>query len=424
MKRTGGRFLSRTVFLYIVREILFTFLVCFLFFFVIFFVNQILLMAQQILSKRVPFHLVSLLMLYSLPQIIALAAPFAALSGTLMTIGRLSSDNEILIFLSSGLSYRNIIGPALAVGILISLLSFAANDVLLPAGMGQFTKLYRRIMIASPALEMESNSVKRFKNTLMVSGSVSGSTIKDLVIMDRTNEGERRIILAKEAALKDSGMEGISIELKDAFTESVKENSREDYDYTFSSLLSYTVPQEDLAQSAVFITPNQMSSVDVKREIRNHERTLDENINLELRRNVQAALKVEAALRFGTAGADWNLVSPLWEDYTNRKAALKFMRRNSSLSNYRLEYYKKFSIPFGALSFVFLAVSLGLAAKKSGQTVGFIIGICISVLYWALLLGGQTLGTKTGFSPLWSMWFPNALALTSGGVLLFLRIRA
>ena len=88
-----------------------------------------------------------------------------------------------------------------------------------------------------------------------------------------------------------------------------------------------------------------------------------------------------------------------------------------------LEYYKKFSIPFGAFSFVFLAVSLGLMAKKSGQTVGFIFGLLVAVVYWALLLGGQTLGLRTSASPFWSMWLPNLLALSIGLTLAVVKVR-
>jgi lipopolysaccharide export system permease protein len=99
------------------------------------------------------------------------------------------------------------------------------------------------------------------------------------------------------------------------------------------------------------------------------------------------------------------------------------MKKDRILSIYRLEYYKKFSIPFGALCFVFLAVALGLLAKKSGQTVGFLIGIIISVLYWALLLGGQEAGIRLGFSPFWSMWLPNILSLGAGSILVLYRLR-
>ena len=40
--------------LYIAREFLFSFVVAFLFFFFIFFINQMLLMAEEILTKHVP----------------------------------------------------------------------------------------------------------------------------------------------------------------------------------------------------------------------------------------------------------------------------------------------------------------------------------------------------------------------------------
>jgi lipopolysaccharide export system permease protein len=99
------------------------------------------------------------------------------------------------------------------------------------------------------------------------------------------------------------------------------------------------------------------------------------------------------------------------------------LKKDRSIQIYRLEYYKKFSIPFGALSFVFLAVSLGLLAKKSGQTVGFIFGLIISVIYWALLLGGQTAGVRLGYHPFWSMWLPNILSVSIGLVMVMVRIR-
>jgi Predicted permeases len=193
------RFLSKTVFLYILSEMFFAFLICFGFFFFIFFVNQILLMAKEILTKRVPFDQVALLILFSLPTVIAMSAPFACLVGTLMTVGRLTSDNEILVMLSSGLSYKNIFFPAITVGIIISLLSFFTNDVLLPAGTVQFNKLWRKILVSTPALEMEANSVKRFKGTVIVTGGVKDNLIENLLIMDRTENGERRIIMANSA---------------------------------------------------------------------------------------------------------------------------------------------------------------------------------------------------------------------------------
>jgi lipopolysaccharide export system permease protein len=418
-----SRSLSPIIFKYIVAETMFSFFVSFLFFFFIFFVNQLLLMAQEILTKRVPLGQVALLVLYALPSIIALAAPFASLVGTLMTIGRLTSDNEVLVMLSSGLSYRNIFLPAIAVGFIISLISFVVNDVLLPAGTIQFTRLYRRILVSTPALELEANSVKRFKDTVIITGNVSGTKVENVLIFDRTSDGERRVILAADAELKDGGREGLSLELEEAFIQSSKEVARRDYDYASSGSLRYWVPQEDLIEAVAAIGPREMSSTDVWREIRAKEEILKERLDERNMRIISATLALEESLRGGPGSAAWNKRENLALTLLREQESAKMAQDDRSLFIYRLEYYKKFSIPFGAISFVFLSVSLGFLAKKSGQTVGFIFGLIISVVYWALLLGGQTMGLRLGYSPFWTMWLPNILAVSIGLVMYVLQVR-
>jgi lipopolysaccharide export system permease protein len=419
----SSRSTSWTLFRYIVAESLFSFLVSFLFFFFIFFVNQLLLLAQEILTKRVPLKQVSLLVVYALPAVIAMAAPFASLVGILMTVGRMTSDNEILVMLSSGLSYRTVFIPAAVVGFLISLFSFFANDVLLPAGTIHFNHLWRRILVSTPALELEANSVKRFKETVIVTGDVSDSSIDNVLIFDRTGDGERRVIMAQNAELKDGGREGLSLDLDRAFVLSSKEVARRDYDYASSSFLRYWVPQEDLIQAVSSITPREMSSVDVGREIKTQKKELGRRLDEQRGKISSQALELEAVLRRGPENESWNRRTSLFSIFQRETQILGILRQDRTLLRYLLEYYKKFSIPFGAISFVLLSVSLGLMAKKSGQTVGFILGLLISVLYWALLLGGQTMGARLGYPPFWSIWLPNILAVSAGIILGIARIR-
>jgi lipopolysaccharide export system permease protein len=340
-----------------------------------------------------------------------------------MTIGRLTSDNEVLVMLSSGLSYRNIFLPALAVGVLISMVSFFANDVLLPAGTVQFTRLYRQILVSTPALELEANSVKRFRDTVIVTGPVRNNTIGNILIMDRTNDGERRVIMAKNANLKDAGKEGLALDLSNAFVQSSKEIVRDDYDYASASSLQYWVPQEDLIQAVSSIGPREMSSRDVRQEIVIKERDLKDRLDERYNRALVQILGLENSLRRGPSSDAWNRRENYNINFLRDFQAIRAVRNDRSLLVYRLEYYKKFSIPFGAFSFVFLAVPLGLLAKKSGQTVGFIFGLIIAVIYWALLLGGQTMGVRLGYSPFWSMWLPNILAGGIGIIMCFVRLR-
>jgi lipopolysaccharide export system permease protein len=417
------RFLSRTIFQYILYEMFFSFVICFCFFFFIFFVNQILLMAKEILTKRVPFNQVALLILFSLPTVIAMSAPFASLVGTLMTVGRLTSDNEILVMLSSGLSYKNVFFPAVTVGIIISLLSFFTNDVLLPAGTVQFNKLWRKILVSTPALEMEANSVKKFQDTVIVTSGVKDNVIENLLIMDKTDDGERRIIMANSAELKDGGKEGLSLNLDNAFVHSSKEIVREDYDYANTDSLQYWVSNEDIIQQYVSVSPREMSSRDVYSAILGKKDDLAVRVNDRKIRMLNNASSLESILRAGPNGEGWNRRASTVSTFQRDTSAIESMLDDRSLTIHVIELYRKFSVPFGAFCFVFLAVSLGLMAKKSGQTVGFLFGNIIAVLYWSMLFIGQTMGLRVGTPPFWSMWLPNIFFLSIGIVLAVIKVR-
>jgi len=415
--------LSVTLFKYILTETLFSFFICFLFFFFIFFVNQILLMAKEVLTKHVPFGQVALLIIFSLPRVIAMSAPFASLVGTLMTIGRLTSDNEILVMLSSGLSYKNIFLPAITVGVLISIFSFITNDILLPAGNVQFNKLWKRILYSNPALELEPNSVKRFRNTFIVTGDVTDNTIKNVMILDKTSDGERRIIMASQAELKDGGNEGLSLELENAFIQSSKENIREDYDYASANFLRYWISNEDIIQAVMSVSPGEMSSRDVRKAVK--QKTIDVGIKANERKIkvVIQASALENILRGGPSEEAWSRKPSSITSFQREVQALAGVYKDHSLILHIIEYYNKFSMPFSAFFFVFMAVSLGLMAKKSGQTAGFIFGNIIAALYWSMLFIGKTMSLRAGTPPFWSMWLPNILSLAIGLVLAVIRIR-
>ncbi|MDR2795495.1 MAG: LptF/LptG family permease [Spirochaetaceae bacterium] len=417
----GG--ISGTIVRYLLKETLFAFFVSFLFFFIIFFVNQLLLLAQDILSKKVPFNQVALLVMYSIPGVVALSTPYATLLGTLMTIGRMNTDNEILVMLSSGLSYKNIFIPTLFVGVLVSLVSFAVNDVMLPAGTIEFYKLYRSIMASTPALELEANSVKRFKDTVVITGNVSGQKISDLIILDKTSDGERRVIMAKNAEFVDAGKEGLRLDMENAFIQATKESVHSDYDYAQSSYLRYRIEQDDFIVAVSTISPREMSSRDVLTEIKDKEDTLNATLFDRYNRMLGAGLALEDAMRGGTGSHNRAQRNTLTQNFLREYQLTSSLKTDRILSVWRLEFYKKFSIPVGSFCFIFLAVPLGLLAKKSGQTVGFILGIIISVVYWALLLIGQNMGIRLGYSPFWTMWLPNIITFIIGFVMCIQRVR-
>ena len=121
-------------------------------------------------------------------------------------------------------------------------------------------------------------------------------------------------------------------------------------------------------------------------------------------------------------------LNPREMTFTDLYHEYKNMQNSSFLSQIMLNYYemelhKKFSLPFGSLFFAFLAMPVALLfGKKNGQTVGLIIGILVCVLYWAMMIFGQTWGQMQGRFAVFVMWFPNAF-VGFGGLILYLKLQ-
>jgi lipopolysaccharide export system permease protein len=411
---------------YVAREFLFGFFVCFLFFFAVFFVNQILLMAEEILSRKAPVKDVALLLVYAMPSVIAMSFPFASLVGALMAAGRLASDNEMLAIMAAGIPPRRAFIPFLVLALAFSVVSFAMNDYFLPRGSIEFSKLSRKLVASTPALELRPWSSKRYKDVTVVTGDMAGSRIKNLLIFDRSEEGSERVISAGEAGLVVDEKRGdVVLELSDVWQQTVKKGETDRFEWARASNMEYRIRMRDQGSDSSAIGPRDMPSVDLAKIIADKAAALgkrkakrDDDISY-ARAAIAAAYEAELA----RPGPWPNAAERLAPSLASLRAFGTVQPSDRTLQVYELEYYKKFSIPFGALFFVVLAFPLGLLARRSGRTMGFGVGILIAVVYWALLLGGQTFGTRLSWSPFWSTWAPNFAVLACGLALWIARLR-
>ena len=417
---------------YIAREFFFSFLVAFLFFFFIFFINQMLLLAEEILTRRVPPLAVARLIFYSLPSIVALSFPFGSLVGALMTVGRFSSDNEIIAFRACGIPNRRLFMPLAVLGILLSLVSFVMNDYFLPLGTINFGRLYRELLFSNPELELESFTVKRYQQSTIVTGQVEGRRINDLIIIDRTDSGEQRVISASEAQLTEPGGDAgiVSLLLGDVFTHATAPDQRGEYTYSDASSMEYNILLQDITFALRNPGPREMASFDVWQVVRERRATLDARLEeqarlLDVRRiglGLEYALMPEA---IASGGTTYQRATRDLQNATTR--LLDEQRRvvsDRTLSNYELEFHKKFSIPFACITFILFAFPVGLLTRRAGRAVGFGIGLLISTLYWSLLIAGQTMGINNPeLSPALAMWAPNLIILVLGGAAFAFRAR-
>jgi len=422
----------RIAWIYVGREYLISFVVAFLFFFFLFFLNQILVMAEDIFSKKVAFWDVVRLIVYSLPIVIAFSFPFGSLVGALMAVGRLASDNELLALGSLGVPYRQVVFPMLMLGVAFSAVSFVTNDYFLPLGNLRFAEVYRRVLYANPELELEPYSVKRYENTTIITGAVAGRRIRDLVIVDRNIEGNRRVITAGDARLDESSEHGaiVSLALDHVFSELSYPKDGDRYDYTLADTMIYNIQLKNFSASAIGgLTPSTMSSADLWKQIRDKSRDQEANrrqseetaagLGFSLASGLRAAERA-AAQDPTTVSAGRGSVDALWRSWDTER------RRNVadlSLQSFRVELNRKFSMPIGCLVFAFFAFPVGIRARRSGRTVGFGIGLFVAIVYWGLLVAGQTFGVRMTLSPAFSMWFPDAVVALAGVAFFLARAR-
>lgn len=358
---------------YILKELLVYFIVAFLVFFMIFFVNQILLDMENLLAKSAPINDVMRVMYYSIPMIIAQSAPYATLVGFLMCLGGMMSNNEILIFRAAGFSFFRILVPVVAMGLFISVVSFFVNDYLMPLGRIKYNQLLRDIMQSTPTIELESNAVKHLDNSNIIMGTVTDNTVSDLVLFNTDNESDT-IIIAGQSSLKGSEKEGVLMELSmnDATVISINKNEKQNYDIIESERSTYNV-FETTVMGTSRRSAGEMTTYDLKKEI--------------------------------------NKMKQEGNDVT-------------ILSYWIMEFYKKFSIPFGSLFFSFLAFSIAfLFGKHNGMTIGLFIGIVICVLNWAMQILGQMFVVRIDWDPFWCIWVPNMVVGLAGFIFYLVLVR-
>ncbi len=358
---------------YILKELLVYFVVAFLVFFMIFFVNQILLDMENLLSKSAPIDDVMRIMVYSIPMIIAQSAPYATLVGFLMCLGGMMSNNEILIFRAAGFSFFRILVPVISMGLLISIVSFFVNDYLMPLGRIKYNKLLRNIMQSTPTIELESNSVKHLDNSNIIMGTVTDNTVSDLVLFNTDGDSDT-IIIAGDSSLIGSKKEGVLMELtmNDATVISINRNEKQNFDVLQSSKSTYNV-FETTVMGTTRRSAGEMTTYDLKKEIK---RLKEENGD------------------------------------------------ESYVSFWIMEFYKKFSIPFGSVFFSFLAFSIAfLFGKHNGLTMGLFLGIIICVLNWAMQILGQMFVVRVEWDPFWCIWVPNMVVGILGFIFYLVLVR-
>jgi lipopolysaccharide export system permease protein len=357
--------------------------------------SRIFKMVELIVTRGVAILTVSELFVYLVPWLLQYTIPMAVLIATLMAFGRLSGDNEVIALKSSGIGLYRLAVPVLAASLLLSAGMYFFDDLVVPASNFRFRELLFYVTTARPDLELKERVfLKDFPGYEVYIGKIDPATgrLHEITIFHEKEGTLDSIIIAREGEVVPSeGIAQLTLRLYDG--EMHKSDPEEPGKYRRLSFQEQLVnlPFGKILEGAVIAkTDTEMSG----RELKLAVRKLDE----------------------GTAMLDKLGPSTYIAEKHREEQRQGLIRRRDV---FLVEFYKKGALPLACAAFVLIGVPMGVVTRRSGKGANFGISIIFFLVYYVLLLGGESFGDR-GILPAWfAVWIPNVVMGVLGIYLLY-----
>jgi lipopolysaccharide export system permease protein len=356
--------MKKTLNHYLFREITVPFFLGMAAFTSVLLMGRLVKLADLVVAKGVPLTDILRMILYLIPSFCLVTIPMAFLLALLLAFGRLSSDSEITAMKASGVSLYGLLPPVMLFALLAYLATTFITIYALPWGNISFKKLLFDIVESRVTLSIREKVFNDdFPGVVIYADRYDNQkhTMTGILIHDERDPAEPSTIFAGSGIIvADPVAKILRVDLKNGGIHmlSGKTGYRliEFQDYILSINLSQA--------------PREM----VKNEL---DLTFDE-----LREGIRSARTAPKML--------WDM---------------------------RLEFHRRFALPFACFVFALVGVPLGIQNQRSGKATGFSLSIGVLLIYYIILSAGKTLGEKGLTHPAVAVWAPNLIFLALGAYL-------
>ena len=428
---------------YVLKEFIRSFMVSISIIYAILLIQLMIKLLDKFLGKGFDSYFLLKLLFYNTAWIIAMAIPMAVLVASILTYGKLSSDNEVVGFKSSGIRIYDIIQPSFFSAVIIACITIYFSCNVLPKMNYQARKLNHELSRKRPDVEFEENiysdlipnHIVKFKER----DKKNKSKFYDIMIHQIYNNRLTRSVIA-DSVIINSNNQDIMFNLFDgtihervAINEEYRQINFENYklkvpiDKTNNRKLKYVRGDRELTLKMLNHNIDSLEKKITYLKYKINKRldlfdidTVSVNYSdlmaLIDNKNTDSLLKInnkdQEKIYKVKAKANKTIIS----------GYLKNIERSANKINRNtVEMHKKFAIPIASIIFLLIGAPLGIKMQRGNMAVSMSISLMFFILYYILIVGGEQLADKNLFNPILSMWLPNLIVLAFG--LLILKIK-
>ena len=421
---------------YILSEFIRSFIVSMLIIYAILLIQVMIKLLDKFLGKGFDFLFLIQLLFYNTAWILSMAVPMAVLVASILTYGKLSSNNEIIGFNASGIKSFDIKKPSLLVSVIICAFMIYFNCNILPDMNHKSRNLNRELIKKRPDVEFEENIYSDIIPNHIIKFDRRDKKNKkkfyDVNIYQITNNNLKRSIVSDSVIINSNDSyveldlyEGV-IHERISYNEEYRKIEFKNYAMTIplnkfnNRKINYIRGDRELTFSMLKNANDSLSKkIDYLKKKINKRLNLFEidtlNINYKELISLIDLKNNEKILTLDEIGEKKIYNVKAKANKTIISGYLKNINRNyTKINKNKVEVHKKFAIPVASVIFILIGAPLGIAIRRGNLAMSMAISLMFFVLYYILIVGGEQLADKNLFNPILSMWLPNIIILLFG----------
>lgn len=332
------------------------------------------LVAAGKLDAIVFFKLLGLL----IPYVAAYALPLGVLTGTLMALGRLSSQQEITAMKASGLSLYQIASPVFLISFIGMIAGVVVNLQYAPQSRLAYKQLMGTAVSENPIGFIEERRfIQEFPGYVIYMGGREGSLMKDFWIWELDAQQRVKLFLrAEEGEIKfDNAKAALVLTLRNGTAEQRDEEDPESLEEEPMRSLFFGELPIELPMGEIFGEKS-------KRRVRIKEMTFSQ---LMAKRDVELAREAAAG-----------------EGMSEERMKLQ------------MHMQKSFAMAFSVFSLAIFGVPLAIHVGRKESYANLGIALVIAMTYYFLIIAVSWLEGLPALRPDLLIWLPNIIFQAAG----------